>query len=139
MQDVTIRNNRFEEYGYNSAPGNYIIAIAPENHQQLPGKYVHHNIRIENNFFKVYDTPVLTAKSVDGLMFSNNTVSRSELLTGANNKPTINLVGCNNVIVRNNIFPATEKAVINFKNMSAKQLKADIPVVSTGIKTGVNK
>lgn len=139
VQDVTIRNNRFEECGYNSAPGNYIIAIAPENHQQLPGKYVHRNIRIENNFFKVFDTPVLTAKSVDGLVFSNNTISRSELLTGANNKPTINLVGCNNVIVRNNIFPVQEKPVINFENMTAKQLKADISVVSTGIKAQVNK
>ena len=51
VQDVTIRGNTFEEGGYNQAPGNYVIAIAPENHQLVPGYRIHRNIRIENNIF----------------------------------------------------------------------------------------
>jgi len=72
VQDVTIRNNTFTECGYNSAPGNFVIAIAPENHELLPGYFVHRNIRIENNTFNIYDYPVLSALSVENLSFTRN-------------------------------------------------------------------
>jgi len=72
VRDVVIRRNRFEECGYNSAPDNYTIAIVPENSELATGYAVHRNIRIEDNIFRVYDYPVLKARSVDGLTFLRN-------------------------------------------------------------------
>ena len=59
---------------YNSAPDDYVIAIAPENRDVVAGAYVHHNIRIEDNEFDTRDGLLLTAKSVDGLIFLRNRV-----------------------------------------------------------------
>lgn len=66
VQDVTIRRNVFTECGYNSMPGNYVIAIAPENHERVKGYKVHRNIRIEENTFRIFDDAVLSARSTDG-------------------------------------------------------------------------
>ncbi|MBJ7880603.1 right-handed parallel beta-helix repeat-containing protein [Gelidibacter salicanalis] len=74
--DVTIRDNKFVNaltsmYQFTSA----IISIYPE----IPDlgnqtSYFHSGIRIENNEFETFDHPILYAKSVNGLIFKNNTV-----------------------------------------------------------------
>jgi len=78
-RDVTIRDNRFENaltsmFQFTNA----VISIYPEipdlEHQQ---KYFHSNILIENNVFDTFDTPLLYAKSVDGLKFINNEIRRN--------------------------------------------------------------
>ncbi|MGV8092169.1 MAG: right-handed parallel beta-helix repeat-containing protein, partial [Mangrovibacterium sp.] len=94
VTDVTIRNNVFENCGYNQTPGNYIIAIAPENHELVKNQYVHSNIRIENNTFKSYDYPVLTARSVENLIFTGNTIIRSGFLPEGNSRPAFSLTTC---------------------------------------------
>jgi hypothetical protein len=72
VADVTIKNNRFIESGYNSAPENYQIAIVPENHKKVEGQFVHRNIRIVGNKFELEGELVLKARSVDGLEFQGN-------------------------------------------------------------------
>jgi hypothetical protein len=52
---------------HNLLPANYVITIAPENHQL--SRPVHSNIRITGNRFICYTPAVLTARSVDGLDF----------------------------------------------------------------------
>ncbi|MFV8346991.1 right-handed parallel beta-helix repeat-containing protein [Flavobacterium sp. ZB4P13] len=126
VQDVTIRNNTFEECAYNSAPDNYIIAIAPENHQLVNGYYVHRNIRIENNTFKVYDRPIMTARSTDGLVFSNNTINQSNLLNAGTNESVFRLTACKNVVIQKNKFNTTWLPKITLDQMSEKELKTDV-------------
>ncbi|MEJ0103264.1 MAG: right-handed parallel beta-helix repeat-containing protein [Bacteroidota bacterium] len=99
VEDVVIRNNNFEECAYGSAPDNYVIAIVPENHLLLKDYYVHHNIRIENNTFKVYDAPLLTARSTDGLVFSNNNIVQSDFMQRGGNKNAFNLVACKKITI----------------------------------------
>ncbi len=94
VRDVVIRRNRFEECGYNSAPDNYSIAIVPENSELVPGYAVHRNIRIEDNVFKVYDYPVLKARSVDGLTFLHNTILSSSFLPAGPRRPRVLLTAC---------------------------------------------
>ena len=94
VRDVVIRHNRFEECGYNSAPDNYTIAIVPENSELVPGYAVHRNIRIEDNVFKVYDYPVLKARSVEGLTFLHNTILSSSFLPAGPRRPRILLTAC---------------------------------------------
>lgn len=83
-RNVTIRNNRFinaltSMFQFTNA----VISIYPEI-PNLKGqqKYFHSGILIENNEFETFDAPVLYAKSVDGLIFRNNTIK-----TNAEYKP----------------------------------------------------
>lgn len=63
-RDVTIRNNDFIECG---GP---VIFIAPENDRNEG--YVHRNITIANNRFRLTGTDAISAKSVDGLKITDN-------------------------------------------------------------------
>lgn len=77
--DVLIRNNKFINALTNMFQfTNAVISIYPE----IPDlkdqkKYFHSNIVIENNEFETFDAPILYAKSVDGLIFRNNTVKQN--------------------------------------------------------------
>lgn len=57
---------------------NAVISIYPEI-PDLKGqkKYFHRGIVIENNEFETFDTPILYAKSVDGLVFRNNIIRKN--------------------------------------------------------------
>jgi hypothetical protein len=74
VHDLSIRHNLFRECGHNLLPANYVISIAPENHQ--PSTPVHSNIRITGNRFICYTPAILTARSVDGLSFTGNTIKQ---------------------------------------------------------------
>jgi hypothetical protein len=126
VRDVTIRNNIFEACGYNSAPGNYIIAIAPENHELVAGYFVHKNISIENNIFKVYDYPILSARSTEGLIFKGNTIIQTDLLKPGARRPAFNLTACKAVMIKKNDFRTNEKPIINLVSMSSKDVQTDI-------------
>jgi hypothetical protein len=93
VRDVTIRRNRFIDCGYNSAPDDYVIAIAPENKEVVAGLFVHHNIHIEDNEFDTPDGLLLTAKSVDGLTFLHNKI----IVHGEAKRPPFRIVDCANV------------------------------------------
>ena len=126
VRDVTIRNNIFEACGYNSAPGNYIIAIAPENHELAAGYFVHKNISIENNIFKVYDYPILSARSTEGLVFKGNIIIQTDLLKPGPKRPSFNLTACKGVRIEKNDFRTNEKPIIKLVSMSGKDVKTDI-------------
>lgn len=78
-RDVTITGNRF----INALTSlfqftNAVISIYPE----IPDlknqtKYFHSGIKITDNVFETFDNPLLYAKSVDGLIFLNNTVKKN--------------------------------------------------------------
>jgi len=127
VTDVTIRNNEFIECGFNSAPNNYVININPETHEMVPGYYVHKNIRIEHNKFKVYDTPLLRARSTNGLSFINNTIAHSDFLLAGKGQPAFNLTMCTGVKIKGNIFYEGAKQDVNLNKMVEKDIKSDIP------------
>jgi hypothetical protein len=133
VNDVLIRNNTFNECGYNSAPDNYVIAIVPENHEEQAGKYVHRNIRLVNNTFNVYDAPLLMAKSVDKLTFSNNTIQQTSLFsTNKQLTPSFNLHGTNGVEIMQNKFNITWKPTVQLVNTAVKRMQQEV-----GVKKGL--
>lgn len=125
VQDVSIRNNTFTECGYNSAPGNFIIAIAPENHQLAPKYFVHRNIRIENNTFSIYDYPVLTARSVDNLVFRGNEIIMTGSVEQGVPRPGFELTACKKVVIVKNTFKGYPAPKIQLRKMDQKEIKTE--------------
>jgi hypothetical protein len=123
VQDVTIRNNLFEGCGYNSGSG--AINIAPENHERVAGRYVHHNIRITGNTFKTLDGKALSAKSVDGLQFTGNKISGNEQQDKTALKSCVSLDACNNVIIKKNLATDHIGKTIDLSGMSARDIQTD--------------
>ncbi len=126
VRHVLIRSNRFEECGYNAG---YVIAIAPENHTLQEGKFVHRNIRIENNVFKCFDTPLLTAKSVDGLVFSGNRFGYSSLLPGKGTAPAVQLTACGHVTMEKNTGALPWPLKVVMEHMVSGDLRSGSPFI----------
>lgn len=93
VRDVTIRNNNFIEC---NEP---VILIAPENSQNKG--YVHQNITIANNRFKLIGKNAVSARSVDGLKINGNLFLHPEAI---NIEGLITTTDCQNVIIKDNII-----------------------------------
>ncbi len=106
-KEIIIRNNKFVNaltsmFQFTNA----IISIYPEIPMlAFQKKYFHSNILIENNEFETFDRPILYAKSVDGIVFQNNTITKNNDFVPFHNMPwTFHLERCTNVKVVSNTF-----------------------------------
>jgi hypothetical protein len=108
VTDVFIKNNVFTELcntsSYQFCEG--IISIYPEipvlNETTPP---FHKNIRIENNEFHPFDYPVLFARSVDGISFKNNSITRSTSFEPYHNRKfTFSFEVCKAIKISDNTF-----------------------------------
>ncbi len=108
VTDVLIKNNLFTDLcntsSYQFCEG--IISIYPEipvlNETTPP---FHKNIRIENNEFHPFDYPVLFARSVDGISFNNNTITRSNRFEPYHHRKfTFSFEACKAIEISNNTF-----------------------------------
>lgn len=108
VNDVLIKNNVFTELcntsSYQFCEG--IISVYPEIpvlDEKTPP--FHKNISIENNEFHPFDYPVLFARSVDGISFSNNRVTRSTRFESYHKrKYTFTFEACKKATISNNTF-----------------------------------
>ena len=110
-RNVIIRNNHFINALTNMFQfTNAIISIYPEIPQlEKQQQYFHggkpESIIIENNTFEMFDEPILYAKSVDGLVFRNNTIHRNNDYPAFHwNKKPFLLERTQNVVIENNDF-----------------------------------
>ena len=105
VRDVVIRQNTFDAV-CNSSPyqfGEGVISIMPEIPKPDPAFPFHRNIRIQDNEFHPSDYPVLYAKSVDGLVFSGNRLSRGRAFEPYHaRKATLTFEACRRVRVEGN-------------------------------------
>lgn len=97
---LTSGNKRGDRWQWGEA----IITVTPSHQPQtvfdLP---YHRNIRISDNVFKVFDTPLLRARSVEGLYFGNNNIIRTRTYQPYTwQKNSFLLDGCRNVRIENN-------------------------------------
>ena len=126
VQDLTIRNNTFEDCGYNSGSG--AIMIAPENRELIPGKSVHRNIRIINNTFKLGNNAVLTARSVENIVFAGNKINHTHFMEKDSTLAAIELTACKKVLIEGNSFAFPEIPVINAIKMTKTDFKTDMNI-----------
>lgn len=127
VRDVNIRGNQFIECGYNQSPDSYVINISPENHEEAPGYFVHENITIEDNTFKLFDTPILKAKSTKGMTFRNNKIEASDIFSHLKaGKPSFYFDQCTDVSI---MLEDTETK--NFESVTIKNMSHDDILVKT--------
>ncbi|WP_316748742.1 right-handed parallel beta-helix repeat-containing protein [Pedobacter gandavensis] len=126
VTDVTISNNEFEDCGYNSYPDNYVINIFPQNRELVPGYWVHKNIRIMNNTFKVYDDPILAARSTNGLIFKGNKVIQTNFMKRGDKRPAILLTADTKVILKDNDFGSEKSPLVLLRDMKKTDIKSDL-------------
>ena len=112
--DVTIRRNRF----VNSLTNMFqfteaIISIYPEIHDlQSQQQYFHSGITIEDNEFVTFDSPLLYAKSVDGLLFKGNRVRHTtDFKPFHKNRFNFRFHRARNVIIEENDFGGISPSV----------------------------
>ncbi|PCI31562.1 MAG: alpha-1,3-galactosidase B [Flavobacteriaceae bacterium] len=127
VKDITIKNNEFRS-PCNSSSYQFckaIISIYPEIPNADPLRPYHKNITIENNSFKPSDYPILYAKSVDGLKFNDNTITRSfDFEPWHSQKHNFLFDACKHVeISGNKIGKDVLGKNILLKNMSIHELK----------------
>jgi len=126
VQDVVIRNNTFDNCGYNDGCGG--ISVSPENHELVQDKTVHRNIRISNNTFKMSNLLLLRARSVDHLEFTGNHVLYTNALKAGKNKATMDLTACKNVLIEKNDIDLPELLINKAKEMSIIEIKTNLKI-----------
>jgi hypothetical protein len=131
--DLTIRNNVFEDVltsgcaiGGRWEWGEAIITITPSHRPQDEKSIPYHkNIKIENNIFKTFDIPLVHARSVDRLSFTNNEIIRTytyEPYAWLNSSFRLN--GCRNVVIDGNTIDKNYSTrTILFENMKNSDVK----------------
>ena len=130
VNDVLIRNNIFDGCAYNS--NGYPISIVPENHERVNNQWVHRNISIENNLFKIFDNNLLLrAKSTENIYFGKNKIERATVipvLKGRGNNPAelpFRFEDCTKVKIEQNIYDLDD---VNMQAECIFMKKKDISV-----------
>ena len=94
----------------------------------VPGKMVHHNIRIINNIFKITNEAVVSARSTDRLVFTGNKIIYANSLKERKDIVAIDLTSCTNVLIEKNNFDLTTMPMINIQKMTNADLKTDLKI-----------
>lgn len=99
-----IRNNTFEDCLTNMFQFcRAVISIDPEIPATSKTQAYHRDVRIENNHFKVFDAPLVFAKSVDGITITGNTFERTDTFKPWHpNKSAFLFTACQNIIIKDN-------------------------------------
>ncbi len=127
---VIIRNNTFDNcltnlYQFTHAQ----ISVDPVIPKLIAGGTCYHkDILIENNIFKVFDAPILFARSVDGITFKDNTIERTHDFQPYHYNPHMfKFEGCKKVDIRNNQLKGDVLGRdIKLLKMDKSQVKEDI-------------
>lgn len=133
-QDVRIVNNVFEDcltsgnaHGKRNEWGEAVITISPS-HRPIDCKTIpyHKNIMIVNNTFKVFDAPLVRARSVDKLYFIGNQIVKTYTYKPYTwQKSAFLLDGCRNVVIKyNKLDPAYTTRNILIEHMRKADVKA---------------
>ncbi|WP_242083256.1 right-handed parallel beta-helix repeat-containing protein [Aestuariivivens sediminis] len=103
---LLIENNQFVNnlHGGNKQA---ILLIDPEQelHESESKGYYHKDIIIRNNDFYAFDSPVLKAHSVDGLVFEANRVIQTDTYEPIfPDEPNLKITHCKNVTIKDNTY-----------------------------------
>lgn len=124
--DLLIENNVIENslFGGNGAKAIFFIEPQYIDKNNIEGKYSK-NITIRNNVIKTFDSSILVAVSVDGLVFENNQIIQTNtykpIFPNTNN---VSIENCNNVTIKGNTY----------KKIDGKEVTISVDEKSTNVK-----
>jgi hypothetical protein len=124
VKDVLIRNNIFDRCGN-------MISIAPENPLLVKDKYVHHNIRIIGNLFRLRSNQyeALSARSVYGLDFIQNKIIQNDSFNYDTPKTIVRLNACAYVYIKENKIATELKPQVKIVRMEQNDIQSDWQIV----------
>lgn len=103
---LIIENNVFENSVYAGNGPQSIIMIDPQyrSEEDIHEKYSS-NIIIKDNKIRTFDSSILLAVSVDGLVFERNTIEQTNKFNPLfPNQPNLNIINCDNVVIGDNTY-----------------------------------
>jgi len=112
VQDITIRNNTFDNIGY-AVTERYPLLASPlftSNQRHGEGQY-HSNVNFVGNTIKSFNGLLVKAFSVKGLKIANNKMEFSSKYPNAEEGPSIILEYCDDVIIKNNTATGFDRKV----------------------------
>ncbi len=111
VQDITIRNNVFENIGF-AVSERYPLLASPlfTSDQHMGEGHYHRNIHFTGNTIKSFNGLLASAKSVKGLKLSGNTVEFSSDYPQAEEGDAIVLEYCDNVAIKGNTFNGFDRS-----------------------------
>lgn len=125
VNDVVIRNNTFYDCVYGGGKGS-VIWIHPRMKTTDKDHPYEKNIVIESNEFRTFDNSILSALSVDGLIFRNNKIVETNTYPKLFPElPAIEVRDGLNTIIQNNSFEGKAPARIVIDDNSCRSLKMD--------------
>ncbi len=126
VEDVTIRNNVFEDVAYAGAE-HAVLYITPRLGKTFDQTEVFDkNIRFENNTIKTFGTRIVWADRVDGLLIQNNTIEQSiDKPVLHPNRPLFEFMHSNNLVLKNNSYQGDKVMAVKADAHSQKTLKDD--------------
>lgn len=126
VQDVTIRNNHFSYCAYSGAE-HAVLNITPRLGKAFnTDEAFDRDIRFENNLIETFDSRIVWANQVDGLVIANNTIKQIK-----NADPLypdaamFDFRNSRNVELRNNSYEGEHKKVLAVDNVTESTLLVD--------------
>lgn len=126
FEDCLTSGNRDESRGQ---WGDAVITITPSHKPQSEKDEPYHkNIHIYNNTFKVFDAPLVRARSVRNLTFTKNNIEKTYTHPPyAWQKTGFMLDGCRDVFISDNIIDKNYKTTdIAIEHMKKSDIKTDV-------------
>ena len=114
--------------------GDAVITITPSHRPESDNDEPYHkNINIYNNTFKVFDAPIVRARSVRNLSFTKNRIVKTYTYKPYTwQKSGFLLDGCRNVTVKGNYIDKNYKTtIIAIEHMKSKDVHTDVFTVKS--------
>jgi polygalacturonase len=121
-EDLLIENNLIENcvYGGNGPQAIFLIDPQYVDKKNFDGIYSR-NITIRNNLIKTFDSSIMLAMSVDGLVFENNQIIQTNTFEPIfPNNDNIKIVNCKNVSLKGNTFKKLDGTTTGTLSIDAK-------------------
>ncbi|GGZ87948.1 alpha-1,3-galactosidase-related protein [Algibacter mikhailovii] len=124
VEDVIIRNNRFEHCAY-GGPEHAVLKVSPRLGKTFDQTMPYdRNIVFENNTIKTFDNRIVWADRVDGLIIRNNTIKQTDTEKQQfPDAPLFDLEHCMNVEIMNNTYDGNCENSLKADAVSMKTLK----------------
>ena len=123
VEDVIIRNNNFVDCAY-AGSEHAILKVSPRLGAAFSKTDLYdRNIVFENNTISTFDSRIVWADRVDGLIIKNNTIKQTYTFKPLYpNAYMFDLINCNNVEIINNTYKGTVTSGVQADNASKKSL-----------------